>query len=682
MRSQMNTKTVTLALSATSLALLAGCSGSTDYDFEASALEQQRQVAVAASYDPANGVVPLPNDVLFSGSEDGTLNIPVTAGEADDFSDPIVSLNTLDGWSTSEPTVVNFAQNASSAPVTLLDASSAILGDTVRFFEVETTQTAVTGVVAELDATQVAVAVVPTDPTTSANGSSIAIVPVQPLKQATSYMALVTNGLTDDLGRNLARGTVFDVLATVDQTDPQSAGLQTLIRAMLAAGASQGVEADDVIMAWSFTTQSITPVLQGLKDAASPRTISIDMPLGETGLLSESSPNAANIFAGSMSVPYYLDVPSVENPTAPLSSMFTNAGGGFLTPIDNTPVVKSDVTIPVLMTKPKGTPPEAGFPIAIFQHGITRNRGDMLALADAMALAGYAMIAIDLPVHGITAQDETLLAFRQEGNERHFEMDFADNETSAPGPDGITDDSGTHFYNLTNLVNTRANLRQAIADLFTVSASLGSLADIDTSQKVFIGHSLGAIVGTSYLAFDDSIKGASLIAGSGGLARMLAASPAFGPAIEAGLAGAGVDINSAAGNSFLNAAQTVTDSADPINHAASAAANTAVHMVQVNGDTVVINNLAGFPLVGTEALARNMGLATVSETTQGSGFVKVEPGYHGSILNPAVDTNNSLVVITEEQALAVFNELQAQTATFAATGAITIRNPEVLAPTE
>jgi len=679
----MNIKLNICTIAAASTLILAGCSSSTDFDFEAAQLQQQREVPVAAAFDPVNSIVPTPNNVLFSGTMDGTLNIP--AADETNFADPIVALNTMDGFSTTEPAVLNFAQTPDAAPVTLVDASSVVLGETVRFFEVSLSpQGAVTGVVAELDATQVLATVVPTDATVSANGSSIAILPLRPLSESTSYMAVVTNGLTDELGRNIDRGTVFDVLATVPQNPEDNldaALLQGAIQAMLVAAESEGIAQDDVIMVWNFTTQSITPVLQGLKDAATPRTITIDTPLGETGLLSDASPNAANIFGGSMPVPYYLAVPSEENPFAPISSFFNNASGSFLTPFDPVPVSTGDVTIPVLMTVPKGTPPENGWPIAIFQHGITRSRTDMLALADAMATANFAMIAIDIPVHGITANDdENVQVFRQPDFERHFGLDFSDNATGALGsPDGIVDGSGTHFYNLTNLVNTRDNLRQAIADLFTLSASLGSLENIDASQKVFIGHSLGGIIGTSFLAFDDSVRSATLSAPGGGLSRLLAASPAFGPAIAAGLAGAGVDVNGPTGNQFLNAAQTLVDSGDPINHAAAAAANTLIHLTQANGDTVVVNNLAGFPLVGTEALARNMGLSSVTETTQGSGFVQFEPAYHSSILSPNLEPNNSLVVITAEQAAAVFQELQLQTAGFAAEGIITIRNPDVLA---
>lgn len=678
----MNKSMKFLAVGATSIGLLVGCSSSTDYDFEASKLAQQKSVLLTAEFDPSAGKLPFPNDLLFSGTEDGTLNIPVDPTGPEGFSNPVNALNTIDGFSTTEPVVANFSQNADGLRVTLLDASSVALGESVRFFEVTLgDQGQVNGIVEELGASQVAAQVIPTDPTVSANGSSIAIVPLQPLKQRTSYMAMITSGVKSDQGAALGRGSVFGVLASgAAQSDPAAAGLQGLILSMLGTGAAAGVTADDVILAWSFTTQSITPVFESLKNAASSRIIQIDTPLGETGALSPASPNLANIFAGRMQVPYYLAQPSAENPVAAINSFFNNASGSFLTPGDNTPISTGDVDIPVLFTKPKGTVPDGGFPIAIFQHGITRNRTDMLALADAMASAGFAMIAIDIPVHGVTPDQTDFALFRQPDIERHFEMDLVDNGTRAPGADGNVDASGTHFYNLSNLLNTRDNTRQAVADLFTLSASLGSIDDIDSSRKVFIGHSLGAIIGTTFLAFDDTVQRATLSSGGGGLPRLLAASPAFGPAIAQGLSAVGVDIAGASGNAFLNAAQTVVDSADPINHAAQVGANSViVHMTQVNGDTVVINSLAGFPLVGTEALARNMGLSNVTETTLGNGLVKFEPGYHSSLLSPAVDETNTLVTITAEQAQAVYLELQRQTAAFASSGTILIQDPSVIA---
>jgi len=679
MKSNMMQSTKLFIGAVSVLGLLSACSGDSTYDFEPAKANRISQIAVAPVFDPSNGQLPLPNDLLFLGSTDGTLNIP---GVADDtnYGDPQVALNTLDGFSTIEPIVANFAQQPDEPSTILLDASTVVLQDTVRVFEVTRAASgAVTGIVEELAADKVAAQLIPlpnADGTiTSPNGTSLAVVPIVPLKESTTYMVMVTNGLQDENGTAIQANATFRLAAGETDLVGEAAGLQGLIRAMLAAGASAEVSPDDVILAWSFTTQSITPTLQAVKDAAVSSPITVAATGLDTSALSESSPGLADIYAGRMTLPYYLSTPSTENPTAPLNAFWQNASGSFLTPIDNTPVAQTNVEVPVLLTKPKGTAPAGGWPIAIFQHGITRNRTDMLAIADAMAAAQFAVVAIDIPMHGITEDNTVMAGFRVGGIERTFDVDYVNNETSAPGPDGVQDSSGTHFYNLANLLNTRDNTRQAIADLFTLSASVGTIADINPAQKVFIGHSLGAIVGTSMLGFDNSFVNATLLSPGAGLSRLLAGSPTFGPTIQAGLAGAGVTTPEDL-NSFLNAAQAAVDSADPINHAARISADTNVHLVQIDNDVVVVNNLAGFPLVGTEAIARVMQLPPVSTTTQGSGFVRFATGYHGSVLTPA--DSNPDDDITAEQAGAAFLELQSQTSRFAATGTIIISNEDII----
>ena len=137
-----------------------------------------------ANFDPAHGVIPFPNNLLFAGTTDLTLNIPV-ANPAN-FADPQVALNALDGFSTSAPWSLTFSQ-----PV---DPATLVGGQTVRMFEVSLSGPAggVTGIKRELASPQeFVVASAPSD----ATGQTLAIVPTAPLKQMTSYMAVVTNGV-------------------------------------------------------------------------------------------------------------------------------------------------------------------------------------------------------------------------------------------------------------------------------------------------------------------------------------------------------------------------------------------------------------------------------------------------------------------------------------------------------
>ncbi len=121
--------------------------------------------------------------------------------------------------------------------------------------------------------------------------------------------------------------------------------------------------------------------------------------------------------------------------------------------------------------------------MVIFAHGITGNRSQMLAMADTAALAGYAVIAIDAPLHGITPEDTALAPlyientpFAPIANERTFDVDYVNNATGAPGPDGIVDGSGTHIINLTSMLTSRDNLRQGEADLSILAATIPSIS--------------------------------------------------------------------------------------------------------------------------------------------------------------------------------------------------------------
>jgi len=301
-------------------------------------------------------------------------------------------------------------------------------------------------------------------------------------------------------------------------------------------------------------------------------------------------------------------------------------------------------------------------------------------MADAAAMAGFAVISIDQPLHGLTSSagpTGPLYAGNPAGvhatpgfgaTERTFDVDLVNNTTGAPGPDGIIDGSGTHTINLGSLLTARDNLRQAQADLLTVRATIGSINTVvpgvtfDGSNVHFVGHSLGAIVGAGVVGATDTFASATLGMPGGGIARLLDASVSFGPRIRAGLAAAGVPSPSAQYDQFMFAAQTVVDSADPINHAIRASANSPIYMISVVGDgganlpdQVVPNNVATAPLSGTDPLARMMGLASVSQTTIDAtgvrGIVRFTAGDHGSLLSPAAS-------------LPAFFEMQSQMATF------------------
>lgn len=669
---------------------------------------------ITARFDPTAGVIPFPNNLLIQGTRDLTLNIPVA--NPNNFGDPQVALNALDGFSTVAPWTTSF-----SAAV---NASTLVPGQTVRVFEVaiSTTTGAVQRVVRELASPAEYVVALATTDTTN---RTVAIIPTRPLEQLKSYMAVITNGVRDAAGNDatpdqtyflakrtspLSSGTGASCVS-LDQLLPNSTAcalepLRQLTNSFEAAAASAGVNRDSIVVSWVANTQSVTPVLQAIRSRTQPAATTF----ARTGLTTAAAglPPVADIFIGTIDLPYFLGAPGTGTPAAPpsivLSTFWRAAPGAYVPPfnalgLDPTstnvtvanpfPVVQSTQKVPVLVTIPNAqsgqTRPASGWPVVIFQHGITRDRTDMLAIAATFAGAGWAVVSIDQPLHGVGRTNPFYIGgtpFAQLGaRERTFEVDLINNTTSAPGPDGLVDPSGAHMINLPSLLTSRDNLRQAQADLSVLAVSIprmdvdGNQAfDFDGSRIGFVGQSLGAIVGTAFLANEPTVNVGVLNVPGGGIANLLNGSATFGPRIRAGIS-ASAGIPEADPRfpgtlaQFLGAAQAAVDSADPINWARFAANDRILLQEVVGGgtvlpDQVVPNTVAGAPLSGTEPLIAALGLSTITQSTQAAngvrGATRFIVGDHGSLLSPAASA-------------AATAEMQGQMASLIASGGTTVQ---------
>lgn len=669
-----------------------------------------------STFDPSNGVLPFPNDLLFQGSTDGTLNIPVD--DPLDLADPQVALNGMDGFSTVAPFSTGFAGAIDPATVTPA---------TVRVFEVGLSTVpggAVVGHNSELAFGVDFVASV-----SSLDDSSLVIVPLKPLKADTSYQVVITNGLMSAKGNAILPSTTYALAkrttsiftlpdgprvatdpALLTFTDERLASLERLrelvsvSEATVVTNASPALAVEEIILSWSFTTQSIIDVLQRVETeviAAAPAAVFNPTPVPGTGVM-------ADVYVGQLNVPYYLTAAASATDPAPLASFWKFSDGSDLSYITGklTPAATSTQTIPVLLTTPAGGC-GGTCPVIIYQHGITTSRGTLLAIADAMAAAGFAVIGIDLPLHGITGNetDGTQALKDTVNGERTFDLDLvqqdADGNIVAQGGDGTIDTSGSHFINLTNLQNSRDNFRQAVSDLVALRFALAAIdfngaaadGDLDTSDVKFIGHSLGGMVGLTFLAIDTQGMGDAVIAMSGGgIAKLLDGSARFGPSIAAGLAASGVVKGTADFESFLGVAQTAIDSGDPINHTAMAATGRGILFYEVVGgggvpsDLVIPNrvpdandmaNTIPGPLSGTDPLVSvdadiiNPGLGLTQAGAAGLagpnalGLIRFNSGDHGSLLSPAASLETTVA-------------MQTDAATFLATGNVVVSNSSII----
>ena len=712
-------------------------------------LTKDNTVDVISNLDYGSSTIPFPNDLLFANSTDGTLNIPVD--DAADLSDPKVAMNGGDGFSTIAPMSTGFSG--------AIDAST-ISATSVRVYAV--TKGAGPGgpVTSAGAALTFGVDYIAQLSTLDDTNSSLVIVPLKALSEKSSYAVVITRDLKSVSGSpigisgsySLTRGDniIYDTAVTpaippstaeqirgaikvaslqpaADATDDEvaAAGVSAITLENIRAGivnpseavlvaADTTLDSAEIILHWSFTTQSTTDVLTQARTA----TIATNPTLGFNST-PVAAPVTADVYVGALSVPYYLTAATGINDPLPLASFWKSDAAGnpplsyltaaALTDTDYvTPTLVSTETIPVMLSTPAGGCGGA-CKVVIYQHGITTNRTTMLALADSMASAGYAVIAIDMPMHGLTGNEtDGTAAFKDTVNgERTFDLDLVTQDATtgditATTPDGITDTSGRHFINLTNLQNSRDNVRQAVSDLFALRDSLagvdfnGAAADgtFDLANVKFLGHSLGGMVGTPFLALESGVGDAVLAMSGGGIAKLLDGSAAFGPSIAAGLAASGVNKGSEDYESFMGATQTVVDSGDPINHASAAATGRGILFFEVVGgngvpsDTVIPNRvpdandnsntvpgpLSGTdPLVGVDADVASTGLGLTQYATSQAGpnllaLVRYNAGDHGSILSPTAS-------------LAVTTEMQTQAATFFATGGLSVTDTSlVVAP--
>ena len=671
---------------------------------------------IAAQFNASEGMLPFPINLLLSGTTDLTLNVPVA--DPTDFGDPAVALSALDGFSTTERWVVSFIDQDEEAAS--IDPASVVPGGSVRVFQVTPAalgSIAPGGIVREMTpgVDFVATAITP---------SVVGIIWLRPLDELTMYMAVLTNGITDTEGNAatpdqqyfIAKRTTPLIDADGNSTEPllddaTAAALEPLrqlTNANEAVAAAAGIDPADIIVSYTVSTQSITPVTKLVRSVAQPGATTV----APTGLNTSviGAPGIADIFVGIITMPYYLGVPSAGNPTAPLTEFWTAEPGAYIPPFDGLgldptstnitvanpfPVVTDMQTVPMLVTVPNANSgqmkPGAGWPTVIFQHAITGNRTQALAIADAFASIGYATVAIDLPLHGIVPEVEPSLApfyientpFAPVANERNFGVDYVNNATGAPGPDGVPDASGTHYINLQSLLTSRDNLRQSQVDLSILALSIpgidldgDSVPDMDGSNIGFSGLTLGAMHGVPFLTVEPTVNRGALSAPGGGIARLLNGSEVFGPRIRAGLAAAGVEPGTPEFEQFLTIAQTVVDSADPINWIEEAAEFNAIVLHEIIDDSIIPNSVPTAPLSGTEPLIAVGDLNAYDMTISDSAGVRaagrfLPPATTGSLLSPATSP-------------AATFEMQSQFASFIATFGTTVvvSDPSVMAPAE
>ena len=523
-------------------------------------------------FDPSIGIdgLSVPNDLIFQGSQDGTLEIPVA--DPTDGSDPFVAASALDGWATAQPFVlgIEFPDGSSLDPSTVLNSSS------VRVFEAimggDTNDADCTAVPRGLACKIVKELVFSEDYITQASGNDVTFIPLKPLKGSTTYLVALTDSLQDLEGNPVAGSTYYELMrqdaATLPLGDDAQRGLQAVINSYEDAVIGAGVEDDSIIYTMAMTTQSTTDVLFTLKSLMAnnlQQGIYPSIGMADTGMSvadvlagqipAEAVPlySAANYMRGSITLPYYLGVPSAENPLAPTNTSWTAlcdsgamlAGLAAQNPaaIPAEPVSETDgmcmaisaasgLAAPGLrdlgidternLTKYNPVPKQtAAMPI-----DVQMTTPDLAWVNPVRASFGMDPItepADGWPVvimqHGITSTKEAMLLATGMLSINGFATAAIDYplhgsrgfDLTGNGIDDINAStvSTLHYVNLASMLTMRDNTRQSAFDIFGLRLGLnffggvdamGNPININSSKVHFLGHSLGAIYGINALA--------------------------------------------------------------------------------------------------------------------------------------------------------------------------------------
>src|SRR6266545_2718322 len=246
------------------------------------------------------------------------------------------------------------------------------------------------------------------------------------LDQHTRYVLVVTNTVRNLDGRHVKAAREF--LDFIDDAngstgDPALEAYRTQLRNALSQLDAAGVvPQDQVVTASIFTTQSVTAVLEKIRDE-----IKVATPAPADFLLGPGG--SRTVFALSTMMSVRLNAQVSADPTAPLSTLplplsvlnvvpgavgtiafgkysspdYRVHPGEFIPAVGTkfgTPVVQGSSDVGFILFLPSSPEPATGYPVAIFGHGAGGNKAESGFVAAKLAQQGIAVIAIDQPGNG------------------------------------------------------------------------------------------------------------------------------------------------------------------------------------------------------------------------------------------------------------------------------------------
>jgi len=262
------------------------------------------------------------------------------------------------------------------------------------------------------------IALQPAGPT---SGDPTSVFRTRPLKDATDYAIVISDGVLDQSGRPLAAGTVSKILrfqnplvdgagaSQLAGIDNATAGALELMRQQLRpvinAASANGIASSHVVMAYTFHTQTIlsTAVQLGALPYTKPATTGA--PAAVTALTPAAAWAKFGVSTAQVPGSDGSNIAEILETTITTFNLLDPASGAF-----NPTGTTANETIKVMIATPLpgATPACTGAltpfgrcsPMVIFRHGLGGGRADMLTVANNLTKAGMTVVAIDAAKHG------------------------------------------------------------------------------------------------------------------------------------------------------------------------------------------------------------------------------------------------------------------------------------------
>ncbi len=575
-------KAITLALP---LMMLTGCNDSDNSDSNSATVTPTSGPAV--SFDPETGQIPYPNDILAL-SDTAKFKAPGTSTQEQDTAESFPNaywnyLASQDGWGTAMPLEIQFEETGILTSKAV-DLNEATLASGIKLFMDNQGKLEPLLWGEDFRATVV-------------NKDRIHIEPLKPFEESTHYYLALTKNVKDMQGATIQSSKAYQDLRN-DGSKMGNHLAQVFERLEQNGIASEQIvyAADFTTLQVMSTLDSIVdnyleknrPHFESTKELSDNQIKKIITSMGNDSPKMEIVKDIVNdllkeagfeppekteaeinyrLLKTSLSLPYYLDTP-VKNKNCtwhPSMDISPITGGqpsltntyrvapqdqcpgavSYWQDSDGTPISTGnaddlkkfkDEKLEALVVLPKEPAPgPEGYPTFIYIHGVTSQKESILNIANAIADKGYAVVAIDQPMHNSRGINKKSII-----NPKGLKINATGNVLDFVMPSNVLTTKGYMYQSLVD----HLGLRMAVADgLIDPQNSESNLFDINNIH--LMGVSLGGIVATSEVALlrdawerhpekrqQLEIKSASLSVPGGSIASIMLHSPALKGSVE------------------------------------------------------------------------------------------------------------------------------------------------------